>query len=510
MDDAGFVAPFLAQAEAAPARAFLRFEGLPLTFGQLAQEAAALAVHLTERGLTPGDRVAVMMDNGPALVAVIFGLARAGLVWVPLNTRQRGASLRYVLEHSEPRQIVADAGHLETIRQSGFAAGDIQILSHDGGTAASALHEVFASKTPCTAPVPAATDLCAIMYTSGTTGPPKGVCVTHRMLRLAGGGAALVADARSGDVLFLWEPLGHIGGAQVLMLPIIRDVAIAMVPRFSAQRFWQEVRDAGATHIHYLGGVLQILLKQPPDPLDRAYRLRIAWGGGCPVETWRPFEERFGVQVRECYGMTEASSFTTCNVTGLVGSVGRALPWLKVAIEDAGGAVLATGERGEIVVRASDPTALFSGYFRDPEASVRALRDGALRTGDLGSLDCEGNLFFHGRLTESLRVKGENVSAWEVEHVVNRHPAVEESAVVGVAAEVGEQDILLFVKPRAGATVAFPALADWLAGELASFQVPRYFALVEDFERTPSHRIMKHRLTAAPEAAWDRLAPRRD
>lgn len=508
MDDGGFLAPFLARAEAEPARVFLRFEGRPLTFGQLARQAEALAAHLAGRGLGPGDRVAVMMDNGPALVAVIFGLARAGLVWVPLNTRQRGEGLRYVLDHSEPRLAIADTGHLETIAQCGFALGDDRVLRHTVGAAETPLLQVLATAAPCGLPLPRPSDLAAIMYTSGTTGPPKGVCVTQRMLRLAGEGAALVADARDGDLLFLWEPLGHIGGAQVLMLPVIREVAIAMVSRFSAGRFWREVCDSGATHIHYLGGVLQILLKQPADELDRAHRLRIAWGGGCPAETWRPFEERFGVSIRECYGMTEASSFTTCNASGLVGSVGRPLPWLSLAIQDSAGAPLPTGERGEIVVRSADPTALFAGYFRNPQASARALQGGALHTGDLGSLDGAGNLFFHGRLTESLRVKGENVSAWEVEHIANRHPAVEESAAVGVAAEVGEQDILLFVKPRAGAALDFPALADWLAGELAAFQLPRYYARVEDFERTPSQRIMKHRLPAAPEGMWDRLARR--
>ena len=126
------------------------------------------------------------------------------------------------------------------------------------------------------------------MYTSGTTGRPKGVLVSHRMLRLSGEAVALVSAARAGDIMFMWEPLYHIGGAQMIVLPLIRDVTLALVEQFSASRFWQQVSANGASHIHFLGGILQILLKQPPSALDRTHGARIAWGGGCPREIWRP------------------------------------------------------------------------------------------------------------------------------------------------------------------------------------------------------------------------------
>ena len=296
------------------------------------------------------------------------------------------------------------------------------------------------------------------MYTSGTTGRPKGVLVTHRMLRLAGEAAALVSAARDGDVFFVWEPLFHIGGAQLLVVPLLRRVVLAMVARFSAGRFWEQVRAEGASHIHYLGGILQILLKQAPGPLDCSHGVRIAWGGGCPAEIWRAFEARFGVQIRECYGMTEASSMTTFNDGGPVGSVGQAMPWFTVALLDEQGR---PAPRGEIVVRTSMPGALTEGYFRNPEATAALLRGGALHSGDVGSFDAEGNLYFHGRQSDSVRCRGENVSAFEVEHVAAAHPAVEDCAMIGVATDVGEQDIKLFVKPRGAIDLA--ALSAWLA-----------------------------------------------
>ena len=357
---------------------------------------------------------------------------------------------------------------------------------------------------PWREPAPDADETFAIMYTSGTTGRPKGVLVTHRMLRLSGEAVALVSTTRDGDVMFMWEPLYHIGGTQMIILPLIRRVALAMVERFSASRFWHEVTAQRASHIHYLGGILQILLRQPASALDRAHGVRIAWGGGCPRDVWLTFAERFGVTIRECYGMTECSSVTTWNDAGVVGSVGHPMPWFTVELADSSGRPVAAGGRGEIVVRTSLPGALTRGYFKSPEATATALRDGAFHTGDLGSFDDAGNLMFHGRMTDNVRVRGESVSAFEVEHVAAQHPDVEDCAMIGVAAEIGEQEIKLFVKPRLGAAVEPEALSRWLAPRLASFQNPRYIAVVDAFERTASERIMKHRLSTRTDDCWDR------
>jgi crotonobetaine/carnitine-CoA ligase len=294
----------------------------------------------------------------------------------------------------------------------------------------------------------------------------------------------------------------------MIVLPLIRNVTLALVERFSASRFWKQVRGYGATHIHFLGGILQILLKQPPSPLDKTHGARIAWGGGCAREIWRPFEERFGVQIRECYGMTECSSITTFNDIGTLGSVGRPPPWFEVEIREALGGPVATGERGEIVVRTKLPGAITRGYLSNPEATAEALRTDGFHTGDLGSFDAAGNMYFHGRMTDSVRVRGENVSAMEVEQVVAKHPAVEDCAMIGVAAEIGEQEIKIFVKPRAGETMTPQELSKWLTERLAPYQNPRYIVMVSEFERTASQRIMKHKLAGSNLTAWDRKAAR--
>ena len=493
------------QADHDPDGVFAVFEGITITFSSLERRAASLAAELASRGICAGDRVAVMMQNSPEVLAVIFGLAKAGLIWVPLNARQRGEGLRYILEQSMPSLIIADEDLIDTIAGSGVAMEPKRILVHGKRRPYLSISGLLDTGKSFAGHTSSPDTPFAVMYTSGTTGKPKGVIVSYCMMGFSGAGSALVSAIQPNDVMFVWEPLYHIGGAQLLSLPMTHGVTLAMVDRFSASRFWDQVRYFRATHIHYLGGILQILLKQPVSANDRDHPVRIAWGGGCPAEIWTDFQDRFGVEIRECYGMTEASSITTVNNNGIVGSVGTPVPWFTVEILAQDGSPVPLGGQGEITVRTSQPCSIFQGYLDDPGATAKALRQNALHTGDLGSLDAMGNLFLHGRMTENVRCRGENVSAWEVEHVAANHPAVEECAMIGVAADVGEQDIKLFVKPRAGNDIDPADLSRWLGGRLAPYQVPRYIAIVVEFDRTPSQRIMKHKLSRALDDCWDRV-----
>jgi crotonobetaine/carnitine-CoA ligase len=355
---------------------------------------------------------------------------------------------------------------------------------------------------------PSAT-LC-IIYTSGTTGAPKGVLFSHRMLRIATEAALMVTGARAGDRLFLWEPLCHVGGAQMLLTPFMADVQLHIVPAFSASRFWDQVARAGATHLHYLGGVVDILLQVPATIPDR-HTLKVAWGAGLGVKTWKAAERALGVLVHECYGMTECSSFTTFNAEGRPGSIGRPLPWFEVELLDAAGKPVAVGEHGEVVVTSRIEGAFLRGYLNNPEATRDALKEGRFHTGDSAWRDADGFLYFVGRRTDSMRVRGENVSAWEVERAFAHHPAVSRSAAIGVAGAVGEQDILLYLCPKDGrlpkdSSAVSAELARWAAEHLASYQVPRYYKWIDRFELTPSERIRKHLLSRDLAGSWDRVA----
>jgi len=412
---------------------------------------------------------------------------------VPVNPALVGEPLAHVLRTVEPGLILCDAALADGLTQ----------LPQTQGVPIITPAQWHQDACDFDAALPAPEALAAIMFTSGTTGPAKGVMVTHSMLALAAQSVALCADLREEDRLFVWEPFHHIGGAQVILLPLVRSVSLHIVARFSASRFWQQVGDAGCSHIHHLGGIIQILLKQAPTAHDRAHRVRIAWGGGCAREVWRVFEERFGVQIRECYGMTECSSLTTWNSDGTLGSVGWPAPWFEVDVQDAQGRVLGAGQgRGEIVVRARLPGAITPGYYRNGQASQQAIRADGFHTGDLGAWDTEGRLYFHGRMSDSVRCKGENVSAFEVESVALRHPQVRDAAMVGVATDVGEHDIQLFIQPQPDCQPDPAEIWTWMAAQLAPYQRPRYIALVADFPRTASQRIQKHRLVIDPAARW--------
>lgn len=503
----GFVPLFLDTARHHGERTFATYESCAIRFAELERQSRAFAVNARRLGMKPGDRVAIMLPNSPAVMAALYGIARSALVWVPINPEHRGTGLAYLLEHSAPSMIIFDETHRDVLEQCGASLGAIhQITVDTANDAGNALAALLEGDPVDDAPPPRGNQMFAIMYTSGTTGRPKGVVVTHRMMRFAAQAAIELAGARDHDVLFMWEPLYHIGGAQVLLMPLLRELTIAMVAQFSASRFWTQVKDAGATHIHYLGGVLQILMKQPASANDRTHGARIGWGAGCLPDTWNAFRERFGIELREAYGMTETSSIASINGTGQAGSVGYALPWFDIDVVDMAGQSVPRGERGEIIVRPKQPGCVFPGYFRDPDTTARVLRNGAVHTQDIGSFDANGALTFHGRMTDSIRCRGENVSAWEIEHVLSMHEAIEDCAAIGVKADVGEQEIKLFVQFKPGHTLGFDELSAWLAARLAPYQNPRYIEAVDNFARTPSLRIIKHVLPTGVSASWDRFA----
>lgn len=501
----GFVNDFITKAKLTPDKIFASFNGQPISFQLIDQHSATIAAELRQRGISTGDRVAVIMRNNAHSLAILFGIARAGAVWIPINVELKSEGLKYILDHSKPNLIFSDIAYINMLETVCPEKLKNSIITSGNGNCINSLELLLLNSKSFLDSPPEGSDLFSIMYTSGTTGKPKGVLVTHGMLRLAGESVKYLTQLSKGDIFFVWEPLFHIGGAQLIILPVIEDLMLAMVERFSARSFWEQVRKCKATHIHYLGGILQILLKQPADENDKCHSVRIAWGGGCPKDVWHQFKSRFGVEIRECYGMTEASSITTANLQGVIGSVGRAMPWFSLTIEDENQNPLPFGERGEIVIRSSLEGALFSGYFNNTEATSKTLVNGALRTGDSGTLDPSGHLWFHGRMTDSVRCKGENVSAWEVEHVACNHPSVEDCAMIGVLAEIGEQEIKLFVKPKSGLFIDPTELSEWLSERLARYQNPRYIEIVTDFERTPSQRIIKHVLSRNITGCWDRL-----
>ncbi|GAB3628780.1 AMP-dependent synthetase [Pandoraea terrae] len=486
------------------------YEGRAIGRAEMARQVAALQGWLAAQGLRHGDRVAVMLGNSAEQIALIYALMLSGLVWVPVNTRLKGDGLQYLLQHAAPKLLVSepcfgdvlaasDALSAESVERPGVAVPRVWL--------ADVMTDAAATSSGAALPLPAVRhdDTLCIIYTSGTTGAPKGVLFTHRMMRIASEAALRVADGRDGDRLFLWEPLCHIGGAQMLLLPFLCHVELHVVERFSASRFWAQCEASQATQLHYLGGILDILMQLPAQSQPKHHSLRVAWGAGVSVSAWQATRERLQCALRECYGMTECSSFATLNDADKPGSIGKPLPWLTLELLGDDGLPVTDGEIGEVVLSSDVEGVFLPGYLDNPDATASALRDGKLHTGDSARRDAHGDLYFVGRRTDSMRVRGENVSAWEIERVFARHPAIAASAAVGVASAIGEQEILLYVQFREGACVEWPALSAWAAEKLASYQCPRYYLRADRFETTPSERIKKHLLARDAGAAWDRI-----
>jgi crotonobetaine/carnitine-CoA ligase len=479
-----------------------------ITFRTLESRVNCLANGLAELGVAAGQRVAVILANHPDHIFTFFALAKLGAVWVPINTNLRGASLEFIIEKSASRALIVGAEFWHYLKQiSAVDKIDTLIIRNleKLEEMSDALDFAVVAQGDAASPRAAAAmdEIRSIFFTSGTTGPPKGAPLTEKMLTTCAAAAGRAADVRPGDVFLLWEPIYHTSGAQMCVLALMEPVRLAIVPRFSASRFWDQIRKYQVTKLHYLGGILDILLKQPPGLNDRDHSVQIAFGAGCHEGAWKAFEQRFGVNIREVYGMTEASCFTTLNRSGKVGSIGKPYPYFEIRIVDDNGQPVDVGQCGEITMREKEPGLIVRGYLENSEGNGAELRNGWLYTGDLACCDEAGDFYYLGRKKDSFRRRGENISAWEVERIISAHPDIEESAVVGVDAEIGEQDLKVFIKCAAGITLDPLDFIKWCEPRMPYYQIPRYITFVGDFAKTPTQRILKDYLSRDTKDCWD-------
>ena len=480
----------------------LKFQNRDYTFGELDSLVNRFANGLLERGLQRGDRVALMLPSHPDHLVAILALAKVGLVRVPINTAFKGASLAYPFDTFEPRALIVDTAYADALGEIALKQ-PVEMMLWRGGESDdfNALIEHANSAPP--AVEPAADDIIALTPSSGTTGAPKGVNKSDRTLRAGPMGTLQLTGAKAGDVFLLWESLHHGAGVAVCIAAMLEKITLAMVEKFSASQFWDQCRSHRVTHIHYLGGVLPMLLKQAPKDNDRDHDVRIAWGGGCPPEVWDVFAERFGVEMREGYGLSEMITFVTVNPQGPKFSIGKPLSYFDVKLTDDDGNEVPVGQPGEICVRSEVPGLQFLGYFRNESATASAKKGDWFCSGDLARSDENGFLYFAGRKKDIVRRRGINISAWEVERVIGEHPEIAECAVVGVPSDLGDEEIKLFVRLTDNAALAAADLHAWCAPRMPHFQVPRFIEFIDEFPKTPTQRIRKNDLSKTVNGAWD-------
>jgi crotonobetaine/carnitine-CoA ligase len=458
-----------------------------------------------------GDKVAFLLDNSADFVALFFAVARLGAVAVTVNTALHGERLAYVLRHSDARLLAVEASLLEpALAATASCQGLESVWVRGDGASLPSLDSVARTGQAPPAPVTRRRgEVAAILYTSGTTGQPKGVMLTdHGYERSARWFVDSLRLSRE-DVLQTCLPLFHVN-AQHLSLcgALTAGAKLVLDARFSASRFWESICAHRVTSFNLIGALLGILHSRKPSMAERDHRARVACVAPTPAAIHRECEERFGVMLLDGYGLTETTPGNTYNPYGQAreGSCGKPAPYLDLRVADEQGGELPPGERGEIMLRAREPAIFMAGYYKDPEATARAFRDGWFRTGDRGWLDEDGYLYFVDRLKDVIRRKGENISAAEIESAALCHEAVAEAAAVAAPSSIvgGEDEVALFVTLRPGATATPEAIVAACAARLASFMVPRYVGILDAFPRTETQRIRKVELRERGVAdCWD-------
>jgi crotonobetaine/carnitine-CoA ligase len=486
-----------------PGFVYARFEDREITIGQLSDAVNRLIVALGGLGIERGDRVPVMLANHVDHIVVFFALLKLGACQVPVNVHLRGEGLRFILSHSQARAFIVDGRFAEYVDPLLPSLGFKTVIWRDRpgyGVDLANLRAHPQADAP-TCPVES-DDVIAISYTSGTTTRCRRVKVTDKMLRTCAHAAARLTDLQECDVLYVWEPFYHIGGSGFSCSRSKEWTTLAIVERFSVSSSGRmSARSAPLTFISLAAYWRSSSRSRRGRTI--ATTPRASPGAGCPVTVWTTFEERFGIRIRESYGLTEASSFTTQNLEGKIGSVGKVLPWFEVVIADEAGTALVVGQRGEIWVRERVRGVLMKDYFNNPEATVAALKDGWLRTGDVGWFDADGDYYFVGRKKDSIRRRGENITAFEIERIADEHPEIAESSAIGVANELADEDVKIFLRLKPGAMLDPLDFVRWCEGRMAHFQIPRYVEFIDAFPKTPTERIRKESLSRETSGLFD-------
>jgi carnitine-CoA ligase len=498
-----------------PDREFIRIDGQSFDRRTTLELVEATARGLHELGVRPGDRVGLMCGNLPAALWTWLGANAARAIDVPFNAEARGRLLAYFVGDAEPRVLVGTEEYLNILAETIDTDPEIVVCVGEHSSKPfgdRARHVTFdallalGAASSETLPDPAPDETATIMYTSGTTGPSKGVMLPQRYYVAKAAHAEVIMGVRTDDVLYCVQPLFHIDARAYVAAAAHERCTLALGTRFSATRFWDEVRAHGATIFGTIGTMLWMLYKQPPRPDDKDLPARAAMCSSSPKEIVRDFEARFGVQISEAYGMTECVIITGAPPGETVpGRVGRPIRGVAVRVVDDHDVAVERGEIGELIYRPDEPSAMMQGYWRKPAETVAAWRNLWFHTGDLVREDADGYIEFIGRKKDSIRRRGENVSAWEVEQAVAAHLQVMEVAAIGVSSEVGEEDVAILVVPKPGESIDPLELIEFVSADLPRFAVPRYVEFVESLPKTPSERIEKAKVRqrGITDAAWD-------
>jgi crotonobetaine/carnitine-CoA ligase len=489
------------RAAEAPDKSFIVTTEGDYSFSCIDRAALRLAGRLQRMGVGEGDHVALIADNCAAFIVAWFAISYRGAVAVTLNNQLLADGLRYSLDQCDAKLLIADsawfgsrAQHLDA-RQ---AAMRRVVIDSDPS-----FFDSLEALEPAEPVRIGAERPCSILYTSGTTGLPKGVVNCHHAYVAAGEATARALKLTAADRIMVYLPLFHVNPQMYgVMSALVTGATIVLLKRFSAASFFDDAIRFGATGCTFVGTVLSILVGRHTQE-RREHGMRFCFGGGAPREVWQTVEARYGIKVHEAYGMTETGGWSSANTVddSRFGSCGKPRADLDIRIFDKDDNEAAPGERGEIVVRPKVANVILLGYYKKPEQMLDASRNLWFHTGDLGSFDDEGYLFYHGRLKELIRRSGEMISPVEIETCLRRMPSVRDCAVVAVPDPIVGDEIkaVLVCEGR----VEPQAVRAFLQDLLPAYMLPRYVEFLDAIPKTETEKIQRNKLQYIDDTVHD-------
>ena len=499
-----------------------RYGGHPLfaagdvtwSFADAPAIAARFAGTLAAVGIRPGDRVALMCGNRAEFMEAFLGCAWLGAIAVPLNVAARGPQLAHYLKNSGARLLIIEGELLEALCSIGTQQLALEAVWRIGKVIPLSAGKLPVTDVPRRAKEisPSLADpaqTLAILYTSGTTGPSKGVCCPHAQYFWWGLHGVRNLEIRDGDVLSTTLPLFHTNALGTFHQALLSGSTLVAEPRFSASRFWERLIERRATVTYLLGAMVPILLSREPSPDEQRHTVRCALAPGVPANLHRTFEQRTGIHLLDGYGSTETNFVIGSSAAERrPGRMGLVRDGFDARVLAPSGGDALPREPGELLLRSDEPLAFATGYFGMPDKTGQAFRSGWFRTGDRVVREADGYFRFVDRMKDAIRRRGENISSFEVEQVLLSHPDVGNAAVFPVPSELAEDEVMAAVVRRAGSLLTERALAEFCAPRLARFAVPRFIEFVDELPTTENGKVQKYKLRdrGVTKKAWDREA----
>jgi crotonobetaine/carnitine-CoA ligase len=498
----------------------LKCEGTWLSWSDVDQRTDRVAAGLQAAGLGKGDRMAHLSTTSLPMIATYLAGMKAGVVQIPMNIYLKGEFLRFQLAHSKVSIVAVDnAGlpgllhvlpDLPEVRQVLLLEPDAADVRLPDGVTLLSFATLEGCRLPFEKPALLPTDLFHVMYSSGTTGSPKGCMISHRHALRIAGAVAWQCSVTADDLYYDPWPMNHVSGLAGPLLALFSGIPVILESAIAVEGLIERLATEGVTFFCALGPVPAGLLGQPASPFDRGHSIRMSQMAPCPPDLAEALEARFGFAVNaEVYGQSECCNISTSPTNGTHrnrASNGRPMPDLDVMLLDEQDCPVPAGEAGEICIRPLTPESMFDGYLDDPAATLAAMRSMWFHTGDIGVLDEEGFLTFVDRKKDMMRRNSENISSFEVETALRRHPAIINAAVHETSAVMAsENDIVAWLQVTPDAVLTPEDLAPFLWDTVPYFALPRYIRFATELPMTPSGRVQKFKLRERPVAEGEEL-----